>query len=244
MKKYNFTNETKKIGGDILHRIVAVRDFYNKRVGLIKKGTLGGFIKSEDNLSHEMGAWVMDNASVFDNACVDGHGIVAENALLYGDAYVHCAAIMRGNARVHEHSCISGNAVIDGNTWVYDYTNVFGNALITGNAKVAGRVDVSGNAVISEDAEVYATQIGILVNSEVTDKAQIKGHAVIRGCIHAYGNAVIDSSAYIEGCVYVCDSARIGAVTIDGRDPYLMVCGDTVLNFPNDFKVIVGNDIN
>ena len=121
-KKYKFTNETKKVGGCVLHRIVAIRDFYNKRLGVIKKGTVGGYIESEENLCHDDGSWVMDDACAYEHARVDRNGIVAENAR------------------------------------VYDY-------------------------------------------------------------------------------------AHVGSVTLDGRDPYLMVCGDMDLHFPNNWKIIIGNEI-
>ena len=67
-KKYELTKETMTIrtlhGEDItLCRIKALRDF-----GAVKKGNLGGWIESEDNLSHDGKCWVSGNARVFDNA--------------------------------------------------------------------------------------------------------------------------------------------------------------------------------
>lgn len=46
-KKYKLTDEILEVGGHVLHRIKALRDFGN-----VKKGDIGGWIECEDNLSH------------------------------------------------------------------------------------------------------------------------------------------------------------------------------------------------
>ena len=48
MRKYEFTRETKEAGFRTLHRIRAVINF-----GDVKVGDLGGFIEREENLSHD-----------------------------------------------------------------------------------------------------------------------------------------------------------------------------------------------
>ena len=52
-KKYELTEEVMEYEGVILHRIKALKDF-----GDVKKGDLGGWIKSEENLSQEGLCWV------------------------------------------------------------------------------------------------------------------------------------------------------------------------------------------
>ena len=52
-KKYEFTGETKQVNGVTVKRIKAVKDF-----GSTKAGELGGFIESEDNLSHRGNCWI------------------------------------------------------------------------------------------------------------------------------------------------------------------------------------------
>lgn len=71
MKKYEFTDETKKSCGKILHRIRAVRSFNG-----VKKGQLGGFIESENNPSHDGNAWICSNAEVYGNVRVYGDILV------------------------------------------------------------------------------------------------------------------------------------------------------------------------
>ena len=64
-KKYELTNETKEFLGRTLHRIRALKDFGN-----VKIGDLGGWIEKEENLSHDDLCWVHDSALVGDNARV------------------------------------------------------------------------------------------------------------------------------------------------------------------------------
>ena len=66
-----------------LYRIKALKDFRD-----VKKGTVGGYIESEQNLSQEGDAWVSGDARVSGNARVSG------------DAWVSGYARVSGNARV------------------------------------------------------------------------------------------------------------------------------------------------
>ena len=82
-KKYKLTDETIEVEGKILYRIEALKDF-----GKIKNGDNGGFIESENNLSHEGDAWVSDDAFVYDNACVSDNARVSDNACVCGSTSV------------------------------------------------------------------------------------------------------------------------------------------------------------
>ena len=85
MGKYEFTDEIKVVNGIALHRIKAITDFGN-----VKVGELGGFIKKRANLSDEGNAWVSDNAEVCGNARVYGDARVCDNAEVCGDADYIC----------------------------------------------------------------------------------------------------------------------------------------------------------
>ena len=106
-KKYILTDETIEHLGHALHRIQAVKDF-----GIVSAGTLGGFIESEKNLSHNCDAWVSGNARVFGDAWVSG------NASVFGDARVSGDAWVFGDARVSGDAWVSGNASVFGDAWV------------------------------------------------------------------------------------------------------------------------------
>lgn len=82
-KKYKITEETLEINGIILHRIIALKDFYG-----VKKGDLGGFVEKESNLAHDYNCWIYNDAVVYGNAEVYCDATVCGNAKVYGNAEV------------------------------------------------------------------------------------------------------------------------------------------------------------
>ena len=79
---YKLTNQTKKVAGRILHRIIALPG--NK---FVTAGTLGGWIEKEENLLD--GAWVADDACVYGDAVVFGNTLIEDNSRVYGSAQIH-----------------------------------------------------------------------------------------------------------------------------------------------------------
>ena len=64
-KKYKLTDEAIQHYGKTLYRIEALIDF-----GDVDKGDKGGFVESEENLSHDGNCWVCGNANVCGDAKV------------------------------------------------------------------------------------------------------------------------------------------------------------------------------
>ena len=124
-RKYGFTGLTKIFNRHILHQIIALKDF-----GDVKRGDIGGWIESEDNLTQAGNAWVSGDAWVYGNALIYG------DARVFGDATVCENALVYGNARVY------GNAWVCENARVYDNARVFGDALVCENALVCDNVKV------------------------------------------------------------------------------------------------------
>lgn len=81
-----------------LYRIKALKDVSPS----IPKGTIGGYIEKEENLSHEGTSWVSKNACVFGNASVFG------KVRVYGDACVFEEARVFGTASVFGEACLYG----------------------------------------------------------------------------------------------------------------------------------------
>lgn len=129
--KYRLTNETKKVEGETVYRIQALRDFAD-----VKTGQLGGFIASENNLSQFHSAWVYDSACVLRDAWVEE------------DAKVKGKAVVKGDARISGHAKVSGNATISGSSWVEE------NARVTGWASIRGQSHICGNACVCHRAKV------------------------------------------------------------------------------------------
>ena len=168
MKKYIFTGETKVVNEITLHRIVAVRNFSN-----VYKGDLGGWIESEENLSHDYNAWVYDDAQVYGNAKICGNAKISGNAKVYENTKVY------GNAQVY------GNATVYGNAWVYGYAKVCSGAHVYDDAEVYENADVYGNADVYETAKVYGN-------------AKVCGNSNIYGSTDVYGDAKIFYDAKVS----------------------------------------------
>lgn len=169
MKKYKLTEETIIVNGKTLYRIEALKDFGN-----VKKGSKGGFIEKESNLSQYNNCWVFGNAKVYDDAEVYSNAFVFNNAQVYGKAWVCDKAKVYDNAQVY------------GNAQVYDNAEVLDNAEVYGNAKVFENAEVSFDAKVYDDAKVYEYAM-------VQGNAKVYGNAEIRTNACIYGDAVIDS---------------------------------------------------
>lgn len=180
MRKYEFTNEYIIVDGKKLYRVRAIRDIYTQ-IGIIESGTIGGFIESEDNLSHDGGSWVMNNARVYGNAQVYEDACVYGNAWVFRNALVYENALVYGNARVFGNVQVYGNARVSGSAWVSGNAQVYGDALVFGDAHVYGDACVSGNAQVYENSQVFG-------NAQVYENACVSGNA------HICKNAAISSN--------------------------------------------------
>ena len=172
MKKYELTNETIKYRGKNLYRIKALIDFGN-----VKKGTRGGFIEKEENLSVSGNAFVYGDAKVCDDARVSGNAQVSGNALVCGCAFVYGAAKVCDDALVCDNALVYGAAKVCDNAQVSGNAKVCDNARVSGNARVYGDAQVSGNAKVCDNAQVRD-------NAQVCDDALVDksiNYAVING---------------------------------------------------------------
>ena len=154
-KHFEFTNETINVKDHVLHRIRATRDIPEFN---IRKGTIGGFVESYDNLRDN--AWVYDDAHVYEDAVVYGNAKVRGRAEVFGDTQVFDNAEVCGRAKVFENAFVHGKALVCGYAQVHGYAKVAGNAVVCGSAevyedaKVCGHTLVYGDARISGDAVV------------------------------------------------------------------------------------------
>jgi acetyltransferase-like isoleucine patch superfamily enzyme len=164
MKKYKLTKQTRKVGGCVLHRIKALRDFGN-----VKKGDLGGWIENEDNLSHVGDCWIYDDAVAYNNAKV------CDNAAVYDNVIVCDNAMVFGNAKVYNYSR------------VYDNSRVYGYAKIYDCAEVGVCAEVYGHATAFDCATVCNHVV-------VRDYVEVGKRATVYGNTEIGGNAVIEST--------------------------------------------------
>lgn len=151
-KKYEFTGEK----NGVYHRIRALRDFGFNRYedipelackGVVKAGDLGGWIKSEDDLSHEGNCWVFDD-------CVVSGGKIS------GDALVLSNSSVRG-------SFISGQAIVRDKSKI-EYSKILDDAIVV-NSEIH-QSKISGASVVSQSVvcQKSVVQDSLLIKSVVS----------------------------------------------------------------------------
>lgn len=156
-KKYKIRKDLSyTFDGHKLYRVEALKDF-----GDVKKGSIGGFIENEKNLSQEGNCWVYLDAKVFGNAKVSGNAVidgfaqVCDNAMVYGNAQVNRYSKIKNNARVYGNARIWGNSIVKDNAQVYANSLLLENAQVCDNANLSGTCLVRENAIVCGDADIY-----------------------------------------------------------------------------------------
>ena len=174
--KYRLTSNTKYYKGVYLQQIKAVRDF-----GDIKKGTLGGFVRSTDNLSQEGLCWI------------DETSIVAEGARVTDDAQI------TRYSKVHGHAEVSGEATVN-NSEVSEFATVRDKAFAydseLSGASWLGREAVAEKATLKDYASV--TDCG-RVSGSLSGRARVEGAAQFSGS--ATDNVVIGGESVVGDSV-------------------------------------------
>ena len=124
MKKYELTNPI--IHNDQkLYQIKALRDFSD-----VKAGDLGGFVMSEENLSHD------DNCWIYDDAIATNHARVRDDALLAGEATLSDYAVLQDRATLDDSCTVSGHAIVKDNAIVSEYATISGHSIVSKRALI------------------------------------------------------------------------------------------------------------
>ena len=167
MKKYKLTKETISWDYVTLHRIEALTTFTLINGEEIHPGNKGGWVESENNLSHEGNCWILDEAVVCDNAKVCDEAIVCDHARVYNNAYIS------GCARVCDHAQVYNNAYVSGRARVCDHVRV------CDHAKVYEDVKAYGDANIFDSACVFGC-VHVCADVYICGRATITGDAIIK----------------------------------------------------------------
>ena len=217
-KKYELT-DTINHYGDTLYRIKALISF-----GDVKAGDIGGYVESEDNLSHEGDCWIFDNAivkdeaKVLDNVTVFGNAQVLDHAIVKDYTTVADNAVVTGYSKVYEYARVSGNATVNETSEVYGHAAVRGNANLHSTVKVFGTAIVSGDAIVSDNSKVYGRSI-VIENALVNGASEIYGYSIVCG-----DACITDANIY--------DKARVASGVIVGST----INGNTVINIHGCLK--------
>ena len=167
-KKYELLMDDHiEYAGKTLYRIKALKDFGN-----VKAETIGGYIETEINLSHEGDCWVYDDAKVYDKARV------YNNAQIFHSAKVYNNALICNNAQVYEDAEVFGCARVSNNACICENARVYENACISDRALILDNAEVYGNATVCDRATVYNRAI-VNGSATVCDRAKVFGEATI-----------------------------------------------------------------
>lgn len=144
--KFLFTGRTKVVKNITVNQIVYLRDI-EIPFGIIKAGTIGGWLQYIDNLSDDGNSVVLDNSvvigiksKVIDNAIIRNNSIVANsnisgNVIVEDYSYIKNESILTDNVRVNNYSKIDNSSLSDNvscsNTKVCNRV-IFGNKLVDG----------------------------------------------------------------------------------------------------------------
>jgi hypothetical protein len=150
--KYELTEQSKLVEGRRVYRIRALKDFSD-----VKSGTIGGFVETDRNLSHEGNCWIYDNAVAMDNSIVVNNAKLKDNSMAMENSQVLDDAVMCNS------SVITENAQLYGKAKMYGESRAYGKAEIFGNAKMMDMTRAFRDAWVYQD--VIVTSV-----SSVTEK--------------------------------------------------------------------------
>lgn len=166
-----------------LFRIIALRDIQTIN-GLISKGTIGGFIQSESNLSQVDNSWINQNARVYENARLN-NSFVTGYSCVFGDSIL-TDSVVSGRVRIWDKAIVKSSKIednVDINTNC-ELENVYAKnwSVITNNAKVY-------NCALSIGSRISDS---FVTNTELTDQSEIKSKSTVNNC-KLSGRAVISN---------------------------------------------------
>ena len=148
-KKYEILRTRKmQLSGVDVFKIKALRTFKTIDGTTINAGDYGGFIESEENLSHEGNCWVGDEAVVYKGATVRDNALVCEGTTVGNECIISGNAMLYGSSLVMS---LSGEIIK-----IKDSSNI-------NNSQIISSVTISGKTSIKE------SYISGLINIEDSD---------------------------------------------------------------------------
>ena len=167
-RKYELTDITMRYEGRTLYRIRALKDFAD-----VKKGKLGGWVQTEDNLSQKGNCWIYNNAKCMDNARM------YDNSIMFDRSEMHDNTIM------YDYSRMYGNSAMYGYSRMLDYTTMYGNSEMHDYSKMCD------NSEMHEGSKMYN-------NSIISEHGEMWKNGVLDGDKNLYGKLVSKVDKFID----------------------------------------------
>lgn len=172
-KKYELAPETvTEFYSKSMYRIRALKDFSD-----VKKGDLGGYVESEENLSQTGDCWIYDDSIV---------GL--------GSRVTHNAAV-KSSSTVIDYSEIKDNTVID------DSSHIDNSSIVSDQSKVIRSFITNGSAVVLKSVvrNSLVEQSSMVIDSAIGPDVHIKNGADIRFNVSDNGDYVVYKAPFSYG---------------------------------------------
>ena len=154
-KKYELVPETSvKFYFRPMYRIRALRDFSD-----VKKGDLGGYVESEDNLRQIGNCWIYDDSIVGLGSKIVGNGVI------------------KGHSTVIRYSEVSDHAIVEGGSHIDESSFILGQSRVF-KSMVMGRSAVIRKSIINEGCLV--TNGSLIDDSRLGPGINVSNGAIIR----------------------------------------------------------------
>ena len=173
-RKYELTNISMEFGERTLYRIRALRDFSD-----IKKGDLGGWVSSENNLSQEGDCWIYDNAKCMDNARM------YDNSTMYDYSEMYDYSIMRGDSEMHSYTEMHDYTIM------YSCSKMYGCSEMHDSSTMHGNSTMYGNSIMFDSSEMHD-------RSEMHDHSKMYGDSILKDKEKLYGELISKVDKFID----------------------------------------------
>ena len=234
MKKYRLTNNTIVYKGRILYQIEALITIYPYDdeednywdPPIVEEGSLGGYIESENNLSHIGKAWIKDNAKVLGNSKVLDNAIVSENAIVCEDSSVENNSSVYGDAMILGASTICGNSYILDKSKICDSSIensiIFDDAIIENSSIVSGHIgkhahirsykdviSISYSGFLKLNLTAYKTEDNVYIATEsYPNHVRVLESKNFLKFLYDYGKRILDKKFEVKNknIAYILDN--------------------------------------
>lgn len=213
------------------YRIRALKDVNDN----VKKGTIGGYVDSENVLSPEGECWIFDDSLAVQGSVITGNASVSGRSHVRGstvqdDAFIVQGSVVRNGSIIKDRGAITNSAVIDNSTVGGD--SVVGGADVTGSTLddicYAGPTAFLAGAKITGDARVFCRVVNATIGGEGVELhnpelqieectiTSMKQFMVLQ---NPYGNSSCWPAVYQDGKVFFKSSrTKEGKVVTDDID--------------------------
>lgn len=221
-RKYELTNISIEFGERTLYRIRALKDFAD-----VKKGDLGGWVSSENNLSQEGNCWIYNEAK-----CMD-------NAKMYNNSTMHDYSEMRGNSTMHDCSEMHDNSKKCDNSEMHNCSEMHNNSIMFGHSKMYGNSMMCGNSTMYDDSKMFD-------DSAMYDCSEMYGSSVMFDNSEMYGESEMHDNSVMYGDSVLKDKEKLYGELISKVDKFIDISnpkGEIVTGVLKDGEVLfnVGN---